>query len=59
LTISTQRSPNFPAVQTITRSPGEKQLDTEASMAPVPDATSTSTSWVVPSTSFRSASTRV
>src|SRR5260370_41807011 len=54
-----QRSPNLPAVSASTRSPGEVRFETEASMKPVPDADSTSTSFFVPMNSLRSARTRV
>ena len=36
---------------TTTSSPGERRLVTEPSMAPVPEAASTSTSWPVPKSS--------
>ena len=54
-----QRSPNLPAVRIRTLSPGEVRFEMEASIKPVPEEVSTSTSFFVPMNSFSSASTRV
>jgi hypothetical protein len=54
---STQRSPNLPAVSTSTLSPGEVRFETEASIAPVPEQESSSTSFWVPTKTFSWAST--
>ena len=55
--ISTQRSPNFPAEQTSTSSPGVKKFCVAASRPPEPDDTSTITSFEVPITSCKPDST--
>ncbi len=52
LTREAQRSPNLPAVSTSTRSPGDVRLETEASMAPVPEAERMMTSFLVPTKSL-------
>ncbi len=54
-----QRSPNLPADSTSTRSPGEVRFETEASIAPVPELDSRTTSFLVPTKSFNCARTRV
>ena len=50
--MSTNRSPNAPAVAAITRSPGDKVLTMEASRAPVPDAVRMNRSFLVMKTCF-------
>jgi hypothetical protein len=57
LASSTHRSPNLPAVSTRTWSPGEVRFETEASIAPVPELDSSSTSFFVPTKTFNCART--
>jgi len=57
MVISAQRSPNFPAEHTMTLLPRENRFETDPSMAPVPEAANSKTSFEVPMTSLRSANT--
>ena len=56
--ISPKRSPKEPAVAHITLSPGDRVLTIAASIAPVPDAVSTQTSFSVSNTCFSPSVTR-
>jgi len=57
LASSSQRSPNFPARTTTTRSPADKVLTTAASIAPVPEHASGTTSALVWKSFFSAART--